>query len=219
MKTALLGGTFDPIHHGHLYIARETCRILSLDQVRFLVAGLHPLKNHVNLSEARHRLAMTSLAIHNENNFSVSDEELRREGTAFTIDTMDNAAAELGAENICFIAGSDILKEIHLWKDSARLLQEFCMFFVQRPGEEADLAGISLEPSLKSHIRILDSAARPEINPGVSWLATLDPPGISSSELREKISSHEPGLEQFLPGNVLEYIIENGLYENRYGNT
>jgi len=72
---------------------------------------------------------------------------------------------------------------------------------------------------LRNRIHTLDTETRPEIRPGVSWLVNLDPPGISSSELREKIGRHEPGLEQFLPGNVLEYVIENGLYENSYGNT
>jgi len=219
MKTALLGGTFDPIHFGHLYIAREASRILSLEQVRFLVAGIHPLKNHLEFSAARHRLAMTRLALENEKSFTVSDEELRRQGTAYTIDTMNYAARELGKENICFIAGSDILKEIHVWKDSSRLLEEYCLFFVQRPGDQVNPDQLGLKPEIRQRIRIVDENSSPRIQPGVSWLATLNSPGISSSELREKIRLREPDLEQFLPGNVLNYILENRLYERSYGNT
>lgn len=219
MRTALLGGTFDPIHYGHLYIAREASRILSLDQVRFLVSGIPPHKRQAPVSDARHRLAMAELALLGEKNFVVSDEELRRGGLSYTIDTLEKAARELGHENICFIAGSDVLRDIHSWKSSDRLLQEFCIFFVQRPGERVDIKNISLSPGLRKRIKKTGSKSKPEIIPGQSWLATLDSPGISSSALRDKIRDHEPGLAQFLPGNVLEYALEHGLYENRYGNT
>lgn len=216
MKTALLGGTFDPIHYGHLYIAREVSRILSLDQVRFLVSGSPPHKRQDPVSDPGHRLAMTSLAVLNEENFVVSDEELQRGGLSFTIETLERTAEELGRGNICFIAGSDVLRDIHTWKSTERLLEEFCMFFVQRPGEQVDLKNISLSPKLRRHIHKLDTKIVPEIVPGQSWLATLDSPGISSSVLREQIRRHESNLAQFLPGNVLEYAIEHGLYENRY---
>jgi nicotinate-nucleotide adenylyltransferase len=216
MKTALLGGTFDPIHNGHLYIAREASRILSLDQVKFLVSGGPPHKQQDPVSDSRHRLAMTSLAVMNEEKFVVSDEELRRGGLSYTIDTLEKNAEELGHGNICFIAGSDVLRDIHTWKSTERLLEKFCIFFVQRPGEQVDLDNISLNPDLRRRIHKTDTEIVPEIVPGQSWLATLNSPGISSSVLREKISSHETNLARFLPGNVLEYAIEHGLYENRY---
>ncbi|MFH1965640.1 MAG: nicotinate-nicotinamide nucleotide adenylyltransferase, partial [Acidobacteriota bacterium] len=161
-------------------------------------------------------LAMTSLAVLNEENFVVSGEELQRGGLSFTIETLERTAEELGRENICFIAGSDVLRDIHTWKSSDRLLEEFCMFFVQRPGEQVDLENISLSPKLIRRIHKLDTKIVPEIVPGQSWLATLNSPGISSSVLREQIRRHESNLAQFLPGNVLEYAIEHGLYENRY---
>ena len=216
MKTALLGGTFDPVHNGHLYIAREVSRILSLDQVRFLVSGIPPHKLQAPVSAPHHRLAMTSLAVLNEKRFVTSDEELQRGGLSYTIETLERAGSELGSENICFIAGSDVLRDIHTWKSTERLLEEFCMVFVQRPGEQVDLKNISLSPKLRSRIHKLDNRIVPEIVPGQSWLATLDSPGISSSILREKIRRQEPDLAQFLPGNVLEYAIEHGLYENRH---
>ena len=218
MKTALLGGTFDPIHYGHLYIARETSRILRLDQVRFLVSGIPPHKRQVPISDSRHRLAMTELALLNEEKFLASDEELKRGGLSYTIDTLEKAAEELGHENICFIAGSDVLRDIHSWKSTDRLLEEFCMFFVQRPGEQVDVENISLSSKLRKRIHQIGTETIPEIKPGHSWLATLDSPGISSSALREKIRRHESNLARFLPGNVLEYALEHGLYENRYGN-
>ncbi|MCK5879883.1 MAG: hypothetical protein KAH24_08885, partial [Holophagae bacterium] len=164
----------------------------------------------------RHRLAMTSLAVMNEENFVVSDEELRRGGLSYTIDTLEKNAEELGHGNICFIAGSDVLRDIHTWKSTERLLEEFCIFFVQRPGKQVDLDNISLSPDLRRRIHKTDTEIVPEIVPGQSWLATLNSPGISSSVLREKISSHETNLARFLPGNVLEYAIKHGLYENRY---
>lgn len=218
MKTALLGGTFDPIHYGHLYIAREASRILGLDQVRFLVSGMPPHKRQDPISDFHHRLAMTELALQNEKKFIVSDEERQRGGLSYTIDTLEKAAEELGHKNICFIAGSDVLRDIHSWKSTTRLLEEFCMFFVQRPGEQVEIESISLSPKLRKRIHQMSTETKPEIIPGRSWLATLDSPGISSSVLREKIRRHESDLVRFLPDNVLEYALEHGLYENRYGN-
>jgi len=132
---------------------------------------------------------------------------------------MENVSRELGVENVCFIAGSDVLRDIHGWKSADRLLAEFCLLFVQRPGEEVNIRGNALAPSLRNRIRRIEAGTSPEIIPGCSWLVTLDPPGISSSELRERIGRREPGLTRFLPGDVLEYALENGLYESKYGNT
>lgn len=218
MKAALLGGTFDPIHYGHLYIAREASRILGLDQVRFMVSGIPPHKREEPVSDARHRLAMTALALSDEKRFIASGAELARGGVSYTIDTLEEAAAELGNENICFIAGSDVLRDIHGWKSSERLLGEFCIFFIQRPGEKVDLDNISLEPELSRRVIRVDGKVKPEIRPGTSWLATLDPPDISSSDLRGRIRRREPGLSRFLPENVLEYALEHRLYERKHGN-
>lgn len=218
MKTALLGGTFDPIHYGHLYIAGEALRILSLDQVRFTVSGIPPHKTDDPITDACHRLAMTSMAVAASDEFVVSDSEIRRDGVSYTIDTLEEAARELGRENICFVAGSDVLRDIHMWKSSERLLTEFCIFFVQRPGEKVDTAKIALAPELSRRVKTIAPGSSPKIRPGTSWLATLEPPGISSSELRDRIRNRETGLERFLPADVLEYALDHHLYENRYGN-
>lgn len=218
MKAALLGGTFDPVHNGHLYIAGEAIRILGLDQVRFQVSGIPPHKLKAPVTDARHRLNMVSLAVAGESRFIASDAELRRGGVSYTIDSLDEAAQELGADNICFIAGSDVLRDIHEWKKSTRLLEEFSFLFIQRPGEKVDLGKISLAPDLRARVLRAGDQASPEIKPGTSWLVTLDPPRISSSELREMIAGRKPGLERLLPGNVLKYALENHLYESKYGN-
>jgi len=218
MKTALLGGTFDPVHYGHLYIARESLRILALDQVRFMVSGMPPHKTDDPITDASHRLAMTSMAVAGIEEFVVSDAEIRRGGISYTIDSLEEAAREVGRENICFIAGSDVLKDIHFWKATEKLLTEFCIFFVQRPGKTADLDNIDLAPELIRRVRPVDPGSNPKIEPGISWLATLDPPGTSSSRLRNKIREREPGLERFLPADVLEYALDHHLYEKRYGN-
>ena len=139
MKIGILGGTFDPIHRAHIHIARGTRAAFGLDQVWFMVANLPPHKRKDALTSSFHRFAMTVLGIQADSEFLASDWELKRPGPSYTVETLERLAADFPSHEFCFLAGSDSLRELHLWKDYDKLLQGHCFVFVQRPGAEVNL--------------------------------------------------------------------------------
>jgi nicotinate-nucleotide adenylyltransferase len=118
MKIGVLGGTFDPIHLGHLLIAEEAGTQLALDRVIFMPAGQPWLKDGKPLSDALHRVEMVRLAVADNPYFEVSLQEVDRPGPSYTVDTLEKLTGVLGAGNsIHFILGIDALHDFHRWKD------------------------------------------------------------------------------------------------------
>ena len=130
MNLALYGGTFDPIHHGHLILAREAVEQLGLERVIFIPAGLSPHKLARTPAPAALRLAMLAAALADEPRFVLDDSELRCPGPSFTIDTVERIAAGFPGARLHYLIGADNLRELHTWRriDDLRRLVQFTVF-------------------------------------------------------------------------------------------
>ncbi len=117
MKIGVLGGTFNPVHAGHLILAEEMREKLGLDQVVFIPTCIPPHKQAKGIAPADDRMAMVKLAIKGNRSFSVSDVEIKRQGASYTIDTIRQLKKSYPRDELIFIIGSDLLKYLDDWKD------------------------------------------------------------------------------------------------------
>ena len=199
-KIGVLGGTFDPIHLGHLIVAEDLRQKLGLGEVLFVPAGRPwlKLKEEKPISPAEHRLAMVRLAVASNPYFKVSTMEIDRPGLSYSIDTVLELKAKLGAKaEIYFIVGPDALAELPKWKDPARLVEICQVVGIGRPGHaQADLH--TLESSI----------------PGVSqriMLMNVPQIDISATEIRRQVA-RGLSIRYLVPEAVEKYIEEHELY-------
>lgn len=213
MKIGILGGTFDPIHRGHTYIARRIRKIFDLDRILLMVSNLPPHKEKREVSNPFHRYAMVVLGIGKVAGVYASLWELQKPGASYTIDTLAHLSTIHPQNKYCFIAGSDALKEIHLWKEYNKLLNEYSFIFIQRPGSEVDLRNLTINAGLKSKIKRVAKGAKSRIQAGQSFLVRLNAPPISSTSIREMIADGQWPSPRFVSPAVLEYVKKYRLYE------
>ena len=201
MNVGVLGGTFDPVHSGHLVIAEEARLRFGLNKVLFVPAGKPWLKTNSKITEAAHRVEMLKRAIAVNRNFKLSTVEVDRPGPSYSVDTLAILQRQLGAEaKIFFLIGWDSLAELPQWKEPARLIQLCKLVAVTRPGfSRPDLK--SLEPSV------------PGITQSVVWL-DIPSINISSSDIRDRVVQGL-SIHGLVPGDVENYIKENKLYWKR----
>ncbi|MEK6713831.1 MAG: nicotinate-nucleotide adenylyltransferase [Nitrospirota bacterium] len=220
----LFGGTFNPIHTGHIRIANEIREHFSLDSIIFIPAGAPPHKDRKEVIEPVHRLRMVELAIAKYKYFSVSSIEVFRDGFSYSIDTVSALQNELGdSSELYFITGLDAFLEIRTWKDADKLLTLCSFVVIQRPGHRfAELKGIDLPAMHNVSASDLESLDRGELQrlsiPMTEryslFLERITPCVISSTELRRLIRAGKE-VKNLLPENVMSYIIENGLYHEK----
>jgi len=184
----------------------------SLDRVEFMVAHSPPHKMTQEPSDSYHRYAMVALGLSEEEKMTASSLELKRRGISYTIDTMETLTASNPLIEYCFVAGSDALKEIHLWKDYDRLLTEHCFIFVQRPEEQTSLDNVQWPEDLLRRIRKVSRSSQPEISKGQSFLISLDALPISATEIRLAISGGQILPQNVLAPEVIRYIRKHNLY-------
>lgn len=135
MRIGILGGTFDPVHNGHIYLAKKACAKLRLDKIIFIPTYLPPHKKGVKVTSARHRFNMLKLAIRDNKKFKISDMEIRRKGRSYSVETLRRLRKKYGAKaELFFIAGSDSLKELDKWKNLKEILTLCRFVVVERPG-------------------------------------------------------------------------------------
>ncbi len=197
MNIGILGGTFDPIHVGHLVVAEEARVKLGLSEVLFLPAGQPWLKVDRTVTPAIHRVDMVRLAIAGNPYFKLCTLEVERDGPSYSIDTITALRSQLGAQSFFFILGSDSLAEFHLWKEPAKLVQMCRLVVVPR-------LGLSLTDLNSLETRI----------PGLVHNVTqLDAPimEVSSSEIRQRVAQGL-SIRYLVPDKVGEYIVEQKLY-------
>ena len=187
MKIGILGGTFNPVHIGHLILAEETRQACALDKVFFVPANVPPHKDSGDIIESYHRLTMVKLAIEENPYFAVSDMEIKRGGRSYTIDTVKAFKNLNPKDEIYFIIGSDLFKYLDEWKDLSEIIGLVKFVVAQRPGYPFK--------NLPSHIKTVDIHA-------------LD---ISGFEIRECIKKAK-SIRYFVPERVLSYIEKNKLY-------
>jgi nicotinate-nucleotide adenylyltransferase len=202
-RIGLFGGSFDPVHGGHLHAARAALNAFGLDRIVFVPAARAPHKPGLPHTSGAHRLAMVALAIADEPRFSVSDLELRRGGTSYTIDTVRALPAELGLApdaEIYLVLGSDNLRGLAHWRDVRELLARVHPIVIQREGDP-DRAFDELR-------RSVGDAAGARLDAGY---VRLPPVPISSTELREHMRAGPPP-EHEVPSAVRAYIQRHRLY-------
>jgi nicotinate-nucleotide adenylyltransferase len=198
MKIGILGGTFDPVHRGHLAIAEEVMGRLSLDTVLFIPAGQPWMKERSAITPAQHRVEMLWLAISGRPGFELSTLEIERQGPTYTVDTLAELKDRLGeGAELFFIMGVGNLEELPRWHEPARLISLCKMVVVPRPGYSCpDLN------ALEAQIKGLSSRA-----------IFLDGPNldISATAIRERVSQ---GLSivDLVPDSVARYIKKHRLY-------
>lgn len=202
MRYGILGGTFDPIHLGHLLLAEECREILALDKVLFVPAGQPWLKAGQPLTAAVHRLRMVELATADNHHFEVLRWEVERPGPSYTVDTLERLRAEGGAVvEMHFILGLDALADFPRWKDPERILQLANLAVVPRPGyRESD--GDCIVDGIRS--------LYPEYADRITRLAVANV-AISATDLRRRADIGK-SLRYRTPAAVGEYIGDKGLY-------
>lgn len=217
MKIGLLGGTFNPIHYGHLRAASEVRERLGLDKIVFVPAGTPPLKS-AELAEARHRLAMVKLAVAGNPFFEVSDIECRYAKKSYTVTTLERLTRDNPAWEPYFIIGSDAFADLPMWRDPARLLKLARFVVMGRPGHGFGVLRGSpyLGRGTGKVLKSLDSGELKHAQValtggGLADFVALNALSVSSTEIRALLHAGR-SVAYLLPQDVETYIINNQLY-------
>jgi nicotinate-nucleotide adenylyltransferase len=211
-RIGLLGGTFDPIHFGHLSMAQELAQGLALDTVKFIPAAVPPLKTQACAS-AKDRCAMVALAIANNASFELDDRELKRSGPSYTVDTLRSLRSELCAQDsLVLFIGSDAFKQLKRWHRWQEILLLCHIALVARPEHKVSTG---LDPELVTflHDHYTENALDLQREPaGLITMQAITPLTISSSAIREQLTNHQSA-RYLTPDCVLDYIAQHGLYQ------
>lgn len=201
-RVGVMGGTFDPVHYGHLVVAEEVFAALDLAEMLFVPAGEPPHKPDRVITAARHRLAMLELAIASNPHFSISRVDLVRPGPSYTVETLRLLREQLGEQTaLYFVIGWDSLEYLLTWYDPAGILAQLSyLVAVRRPGYNED-EGYRDEletrlPGLKQRLLVV---AAPQFD-------------ISSTDLRQRVAERRP-IKYQVPESVEKYIRQYTLYQ------
>lgn len=189
-RIGVMGGTFDPIHHGHLVAASEVAHEFALDEVIFVPTASQPFKHGKRVAPAEHRYLMCVIATAANPRFSVSRVDIERGGTTYTIDTLRDLRAAHPQAELFFITGADALERIMDWKEVDELFQLAHFVGVTRPGHHMDTRKLS------------------EL--GV-WLVDIPAMAISSTDCRARVTRGAP-VWYLVPDGVVQYIGKHSLY-------
>lgn len=197
-RIAIFGGTFDPIHIGHLAIAEDARWALGADRVLFVPAAQQPLKAPQHGATAVQRLAMAQLATAGNPYFAVCDLEIRRGGVSYTVDTVTAIKAQHPDADLVFVLGADAVSLLPRWHQIERLL-DLCRFaVVQRPDYDLSLDALTRTlPALTGRIMVIDGPALT----------------ISASEIRDRLHAGQP-VRYHLPHAVWQYVEQHRLYRS-----
>jgi nicotinate-nucleotide adenylyltransferase len=192
----IFGGTFDPIHLGHLHIANGLRQKLGLDQIVWVVAGKPPHKRGQIVSEDDDRISMVRLALGTTPDDIVSRVEVDRPGPSYTVDTLEELTAELGPAQYFFLMGEDSLRDFPTWRNPERILELADLGVVGRPGIDTDLEDLAADlPQLSGKVH----------------LVSLEELPYSSSEVRRRVADGLP-IDDLTVEPVVQYIRDHGLY-------
>ena len=211
-RIGLLGGTFDPIHFGHLGMAQELAQALALDTVKFIPAAVPPLKSQPSASAAD-RCAMVQLAIANNPDFQLDDRELKRTGPSYTLDTLRSLRSELGEQDsLVLFIGSDAFKQFNRWHQWQEIIRLCHIALVARPDSEVSKA---LDPELVTFLQDHFTKNAMDLQSATAGLITMQAITsltISSSAIREQLTNQQSA-RYLTPDCVLDYIAQHGLYQ------
>jgi nicotinate-nucleotide adenylyltransferase len=189
MKLGLFGGSFDPVHLGHLLVARAAREEAALDRIYFIPTAQSPFKAAATTASGAARLRLLRLALAGDTTAEVDDREIRRGGISFSIDTVRGYGSDFPGAELFYLIGADQTAQLHLWREAAELARLVEFLIIPRPGEV--LAGLAA-PFRGKALR--------------GW-----PVGVSSSEIRRRIKAGLP-VHHLMPSAVAESIQNNRLY-------
>ncbi len=225
VRIGVLGGTFNPIHLGHLHIAKSIQKIFSLSQVHFVVATTPPHKHPEDLVPFTHRYAMVSLAVAGSSSFIPSMIELEPQASPFSVDTMSKLACYVTRDesDLYFIGGGDSLAEVKTWRESEKLLTSYNFIFAVRPGTGVASPGNMVPEKAAARMCNLIGSEQAQIRKEVAaekadetriYIVDVDAPDISATQVRTLVSSGK-SVRHMVPRTVCEYIDKLHLYGAR----
>ncbi|XCB30186.1 nicotinate-nucleotide adenylyltransferase [Arcanobacterium hippocoleae] len=191
-RIGIMGGTFDPIHHGHLVAASEVQAHFNLDEVIFVPTATQPFKKGRRVSFAEHRYLMTVIATANNPRFSVSRVDIDRGGITYTIDTLRDLHQQYPNAELFFITGADVLPQILSWKEHDELWNLAHFVGVNRPDHQLDTTGLPTEKFIVIEVPAM---------------------AISSTDIRQRAQSERP-VWYLVPDGVVQYINKYNLYNS-----
>lgn len=195
-RIGIMGGTFNPIHNGHLITAEEARWAFSLDQVLFVPAGQPWQKERgVDVADAEHRYLMTVIATATNPAFVVDRIELDRAGPTYTVETLRELHRRAPEGELYFITGADAILQILTWKDPEEVLREAVFIAATRPGYDLDRLEKELPPGMEDRVRVMEIPAL----------------AISSTEIRARLREGRP-IRYLVPQGVQRYIEKAHLY-------
>lgn len=198
-RIGVLGGTFDPVHNGHLHIANELRAALGLERVVWVPAGRPPHKAGQIVSSDSDRLAMLKLALASSPCDEISSIDIDRAGPSFTADTLEILSEQLAPAKLVFLMGEDSLSDLPNWHDPERILRVAELAVAGRPNVDADLSAVALAvPGLQGRVH----------------LAPTEEISVSSSDIRQRVREDRP-IHGLVPPDVEAYILDHGLYTSR----
>lgn len=189
-RIGVMGGTFDPIHHGHLAAASEVAHEFGLDRVVFVPTGQPWQKARTDLTDSETRYLMTAIATAEDARFGVSRVDIDRPGPTYAVDTLTDLRRELPAAELLFITGADVLAAILTWRDPSRVLELAHLVGVTRPDHVPDAT---------------------RLPPGAATILAVPALAISSTECRERVRAGRP-ISYLVPTAVERFIAKTGLY-------
>ncbi|WP_244833423.1 nicotinate-nucleotide adenylyltransferase [Clostridium sp. BJN0001] len=206
-RYGIIGGTFDPIHNGHLYIAYEALIKFKLDKVIFMPACIQPFKTDKKVADAVDRLNMVSLAVFPYKEFEVSDYEIKNEGVSYTYKTLKHFKKKFLDENedsieIYFIIGADCIMELETWTCIKEIFKS------------AKIIGFSRQGYLEEEVSLKSKYLKDKYGADIKFISIKNLE-ISSTDIRKRIGEGIR-VDFFLPDKVLEYINTKSLYKEEF---
>lgn len=215
MKIAVLGGSFNPIHVGHLMLADDVCSSLGYDKVLFVPVFIPPHKQPKDSVSAEHRVKMVEIACSNDSRFELEPCEIERGGVSYTFDTichLEKKYESVLEGKIGLIMGRDLFSGFHLWHKADLLAEKCTLILAERPYKKEDE---KFSPSAKGEYANLDQTKEFDVKsePLFEHAIVLknEAVSISSSNIRKR-AAEGSGIKYLVPDGVFEYIFENGLY-------
>jgi nicotinate-nucleotide adenylyltransferase len=212
--TGVFGGTFDPIHYGHLRVAEEIAEMLSLQEMRFLPAG-RPRLREAPVAPSRDREAMVRIAIGSNPGFILDEREARSPGVSYSVETLRELKWELGGDSVlCFIVGADAFTRLAQWHKWREIFGLCHLIIVRRPGHAANMNRDNLSPELRETCADRWVASPDDlktVRSGLIFLAPTTLLDISATAIRTRISSGK-SVRYLLPDATRDYIAANYLY-------
>jgi nicotinate-nucleotide adenylyltransferase len=192
-RCGVLGGSFNPVHRGHLFAARLALEEADLEEVVFVPAARPPHKPDGDLAPALDRLTMLQAALEGESDMFLSEVELRVGGPRYTVETLSTLSEESPDSRFIFVLGMDSLRDLPGWKDPERILGEHGVIAIDRPG----LPSVDLDPLWKDRVKAVSG----------------NPFAISSTVIRQRVAAGKP-IRHLVNREVEAYILERGLYRS-----